>query len=250
MSARFAIGTWLVLAQVIAGLCVSGQAMASAYEVGDTDIGTGWKAKVQIGIFRAGDELARTHPELEVGFGFADSLELAASTGYGRIETEGGLRRYGRHDTRMALKWRVRQERPGIIGIALEPEVILPTGDRSAGTGGEGVQLGLPLRLSRFFGQGRLSGQLAYVHAFVDDRRTVSLGALYEQEVIAGLWVGVEVLRDHGLDEYGGQEGRAAIGLRWQHSEQLMLFGALGEALHPDDAEASSSARFGIEYVF
>ncbi len=248
MSNQFITGLWRVLAA--AALAASGPAMASAYEVGDTDIGTGWKVKMQVGRFRAGDALGWTHPEFEIGWGLTDSLELAAGTGYGRMETVGGPRRYGHHDTRLTLKWGLRQESPGRIGIAFEPDLTLPTGDREAGTGEDGVQMGLPLRLSRSFGPGRLTGQLAYLRAFADDGRTLSLGALYEHEVAAGLWAGVEILRDRGLDEYGGWERRAAIGLRWQCSEQLMLFGALGKGRYPDKAEASSSARIGIEYVF
>lgn len=248
MSNRFITAPGRVLAPAIAVAVLAGAdpVLASPYEVGDTDIGTGWKVKVQVARFRAGDMLGWTHPELEVGRGLTESLEIAAGTGYGRIETEGGPRRYGHQDVRVALKWRLRQASPGSIGIAFEPDLTLPTGDRAAGTGGEDVQLALPVRLSRSFGPGRLTGQLAYRHAFADDGRTLSMGALYEHEVAAGLWAGVEVLHDRDLGTDGGRERRAAIGLRWQRSEQLMLFGALGKGRHPDDAEASSSARIGI----
>ena len=249
MSRRF-IAVLLAPVLGVAALVGAGPAMASAYEVGDTDIGAGWKVKLQVARLRSGDELGWSHPELVVGWGFADSLELAVGTGYGRVEAAGGPRRHGHHDARVALKWGIRQESPGTVGIAFEPDVTLPTGDRAAGTGGDGVELALPLRASRSFGRGRLTAQFAYLHAFADDERMLSLGVLYEHEVMAGLWAGAEVLHDHGLGEQRDRERRMAIGLRWQRSERLMLFGGYGKGLYPGDAEDSSSARIGIEYVF
>lgn len=250
MSRRFVTSVLMMHAPGLAALTAPGPAMASAYEVGDTDIGAGWKVKLQVARLRSGDELGWSHPELEVGWGFADSLELAVGTGYGRIETTGGPRRHGHHDARVALKWGIRQESPGTVGIAFEPDVTLPTGDRAAGTGGDGVELALPMRISQSFGRGRLTALFAYLHAFADDARMLSLGVLYEHEVATGLWAGAEVLHDHGLGEQDDRERRMAVGLRWQRSERWMLFGGYGKGLYPGDAGDSSSARIGIEYVF
>jgi hypothetical protein len=122
----------MAIASTLAVSIVPDRADASAFEVGDTDVGKGLKLKAESVRLRSGDDVAWTHPALEAGWGFADRFELAVGAGYGIAEFHDGRRHHGSHDLRLALKWKLRQESAMSMGLALEPELVLPTGDGMA----------------------------------------------------------------------------------------------------------------------
>ena len=148
----------MAIAAILAAAILPDNVAASPFEVGDTDIGSGLKLKAESVYLRSGDDVAWTRPALETGWGFADHFELAVGSGYGIAEFQHGRRHHGSHDLRLALKWRLRQESDTSLGVALEPELTLPTGDRGAGMSEDDTLLALPLRASRSFGRGRLTG--------------------------------------------------------------------------------------------
>lgn len=240
----------LALALILAVSTIPGHADASAFEVGDTDIGSGWKMKAESVRLRSGDDLIWMRPALEVGWGFADHLELAVGSGYGVAEFRDGWRHHGSQDLRLALKWGIRKESETSIGMALEPELILPTGDRSAGMSGEDTLLSLPLRVSRSWGRGRFTAQVAWLHASRAGESAWSTGALYEYEVAPDLWLGAEALHDAALGDDAQVFQRGALGLRWQSQGSWMLFGGYGRSWRHGGNGTQKLARFGLEYVF
>lgn len=240
----------MVLAAILAVSIVPTQAGASAFEVGDTDIGNGLKLKAESVRLHSGDEVAWTQPALEVGWGFAERFELAVGSGYGISEFLDGRRHHGSHDLRLALKWRLRQESARTLGLALEPELILPTGDSGAGMSEDDKLLALPLRVSRSFGRGRLIGQVAWLHALQAGDSGWSAGVLYEYEVIRNLWLGAEALHETARGDDGQVSQRGSLGFRWQSQESWMIFGGYGRSWRHDRDGAQTSVRLGVEYVF
>jgi len=243
-------GNAMALAAILAASIAPDHVDASAFEVGDTDVGSGLKLKAESVRSRGGDHVAWTRPALEAGWGFADHFELAVGTGYGITESRGEQRRHGSHDLRLALKWRLRQESDTSFGVALEPELTLPTGDRGAGMGGEDTLLALPLRVSRSSGRGRLTGQIAWLRASRAEESAWSAGALYEYEVAPNLWLGAEALHDAALAGDAQVFQRGSLGFRWQSQGAWMLFGGYGRSWRHGGNGAQASARLGIEYVF
>ena len=239
-----------IASSILIALIVPGHADASAFEVGDTDVGSGLKLKAESVRLRSGDDVAWTRPALEAGWGFADDFELALGSGYGIAEHRDGQRHYGSHDLRLALKWRLRQESATSLGIVLEPELTLPTGDRVAGMSGDDTLLALPLRVSRSFGRGRLTGQVAWLHASRAGESAWSAAALYEYEVAPDLWLGAEALHDAALGDDGQVFQRGSLGFRWQSQGAWMLFGGYGRSWRHGGDGTHSSVRMGIEYVF
>lgn len=237
------------IAAILAISAVPDHADASAYEVGDTDTGTGLKLKAESMRLRSGDEVAWTRPALEAGWGFAERFELAVGSGYGVSELRDGRRHHGSHDLRLALKWRVQHESTTSPGIALEPELIVPTGDRGAGMSGDDTLLALPLRVSRSFGRGRLTGQVAWLHAWRAGESAWSAGALYEYEVVRNLWLGAEALHDAALEDDRQVFQRGSLGFRWQSQGAWMVFGGYGRSWRHGGEGAQTSVRLGIEYV-
>ena len=240
----------MAVAAILAALIVPSQADASSFEVGDTDIGSGFKLKAESVRLRSGGDVVWMHPALEAGWGFADRFELAVGGGYGIAEFRDGRRHHGSHDLRLALKWRLRPESATSFGIALEPELILPTGDRGAGMSGDDTLLALPLRVSRSFGRGRLTGQVAWLHASRAGESAWSAGALYEHEVARNLWLGAEALHDSAMGDDGQVSQRGGFGFRWQSPGAWMLFGGHGRSWRHGGDGTEAWVRLGIEYVF
>ncbi len=240
----------MVVAAILAVYIVPSQADASAFEIGDTDTGTGLKLKAESMRLRAGDDVAWTRPALEAGWGFAEHFELIVGSGYGISELRDGRRHHGSHDLRLALKWRLQQESATSLSVALEPELILPTGDRGAGMSEDDKLLALPLRASRTFGRGRLTGQVAWLHALGAGESGWSAGLLYEYEVVRNLWLGAEALHETALGDDGQVSQRGSLGFRWQSQEAWMIFGGYGRSWRHDRDDAQTSVRLGVEYVF
>lgn len=240
----------MAVAAILAASIVAGRAEASAFEVGDTDVGSGLKLKAESVHLRSGDDVAWTRPALEAGWGFADHFELVVGSGYGIAEFRDGRRHHGSHDLWLGLKWRLRQESAMSVGMALEPELVLPTGDRGAGMSGEDTLLALPLRVSRPFGRGRLTGQVSWLHASRAGDSAWSAGALYEYEAARNLWLGAEVLHDSALGQDGRVSQRGSLGFRWQSQGAWMLFGGYGRSWRHGGDGTQASVRLGVEYVF
>lgn len=243
-------GNAMAIAAILAASIVPDRVDASAFEVGDTDVGNGLKLKVESVRVRSGNDVTWTRPALEAGFGFADHFELAVGSGYGITKFRDEQRRHGSHDLRLALKWRLRQESDASLGLALEPEVTLPTGDRSAGTSGDDTLLALPLRVSRSSGRGRWTAQVAWLHASQAGESAWSAGALYEYEIAPSLWLGAEALHDAALGDDGQAFQRGSVGFRWQSQGAWMLFGGYGRSGRHGGNGTQASVRLGIEYVF
>lgn len=240
----------IAVAAILTASIVPGHADASSFEVGDTDVGSGLKLKAESVRLRSGNDVAWTRPALEAGWGFADQFELTVSSGYGIAELRDGRRHHGSHDLRLALKWRLRQESDTSLGVALEPELTLPTGDRGAGISGDDTLLALPLRVSRSFGRGRLTGQVAWLHASRAGESAWSTGALYEYEVARDLWLGAEALHDAAMGDDGQVSQHGSLGFRWQSQGAWMLFGGYGRSWRHGGDGTQTLVRMGIEYVF
>jgi hypothetical protein len=227
-----------------------GTAFADPFEVGTTDTGDGWSLEVQSMRSRSGDEVIRTHPALALTWGFGERFELALGSGYGIAEFQGGQHRHGSHDLELAFKWMLRRETDTSAGIAIEPGLTLPTGDRAAGMSEGDTVLELPLRVSRLVGNGRVTGQVAWLHAGRSGKAAWTAGVLYEHEVARSLWLGAEVLHEQALDDGVDASGRGSVGFRWQAHAQWEVSGGYGRSWRHGAGEKQSSLRLGIELQF
>lgn len=240
----------IVAASILALVVVPSRADASAFEVGDTDVEAGFNLSAEYIRLRSGDDITWARPALEAGWGFAEHFELAVGSGYGIAEFRDARRYHGSHDLWLALKWRLREESATSLGMALEPELILPTGDQGSGMSENDTLLALPLRVSRSFGRGRLTGQLTWLHSSRSGESAWSGGVLYEHEVAANLWLGAEALHDTALEDHGHLPQRGTLGFRWQLQEAWMIFGGYGRSWRHGKGDAQTSVRLGIEYAF
>lgn len=227
-----------------------GTAFADPFEVGATDTEDGWSLEVESVRLRSGDEVIRTHPAVTLTWGFGERFELALGSGYGSAEFQRGQRDHGSHDIELAFKWMLRRESDTSAGIAIEPGLNLPTGDRTAGMSEGDTVLELPLRVSGSFGHGRVSGQIAWLRAKRSGKSAWNAGVLYEHEVGRNLWLGAEALHEQGLDDGTGASQRGSVGFRWQPHGQWEMFGGYGRSWRHGAGEMQSSVRVGMEFQF
>lgn len=148
---------------------------------------------------------------------------------------------------KLALKWELPDVLPASLDWAVEPEIVLPTGSRSAGIGGEGTDIAVPLRVSRQQERMLATAQLAWVKTPGEDAGW-SAGALVECEPAPALWLGQELLHEAP----GPTEAfrRGSLGFRREHSPRLLVFGALGRSWRRSADDEEHSVRFGFEYAF
>lgn len=227
-----------------------GSAFADPFETGTTDTGDGWSLEVESVRLRSGDEVIRTHPALALTWGFGERFELALGSGYGIAEFRSGQRRHGSHDLELAFKWMLRRESDTSVGIAIEPGLSLPTGDRAAGMSEGDAVLELPLRVSGSFGHGRVTGQGTWLRARRSGKSAWSVGVLYEHEVARNLWLGAEALHEQDLDEGAGASRRGSVGFRWQPHGRWEVSGGYGRSWRHGAGELQSSVRLGMEFQF
>ncbi|MGH8026796.1 MAG: hypothetical protein ACREO0_08710 [Pseudoxanthomonas sp.] len=227
-----------------------GTAFADPFEIGGTDTEDGWSLEVESVRLRSGDEVVRTHPALALTWGFGERFELALGSGYGIAEFRRGQRRHGSHDLELAFKWTLRPESDTSAGIAIEPELSLPTGDGTAGMSEGDTLLELPLRVSRSFGHGSVTGQGSWLRARRSGKSAWSAGVLYEHQMARNLWLGAEALHEQSLDDGADASQRGSVGLHWQPHGQWEVFGGYRRSWRHGAGDVQSSVRLGMEFQF
>ncbi|PZQ33029.1 MAG: hypothetical protein DI562_02420 [Stenotrophomonas acidaminiphila] len=227
-----------------------GTAFAGPFEVGDTDTEDGWSLEVESMRVRSGNHVSRTHPAIGLTWGFGERFELAFGSGYGISAFDNERRRHGAHDLELAFKWALREASDTSAGIAVEPALSLPTGDRGAGMSEEEAVLELPIRLSRMVGRGRWTGQAAWSTAMRSEEAAWSVGVLYERPVTRTVALGAEVIHEQVVDDAAGAVQRGNVGVSWAPHRQWEVSGRFGRSWRHPAGERQASIRIGIEYRF
>lgn len=227
-----------------------GSALAGTFEVGDTDTEDGWSLEVESVRVRSGDHVLRTHPAIELAWGFGGRFELTLGSGYGISGSGRRQRRHGGQDLALALKWALRKESDTSVGIAIEPALSLPTGDRGAGMSESEAVLEVPVRLSRTVGRGRWTGQAAWSRAMRSGDTGWITGVLYERQLTRTFTLGAEAIHEEAADGAGSTSQRGNVGVSWKPHRQWEVFGGVGKSWRHAPGEGQSSIRFGIKYQF
>jgi hypothetical protein len=227
-----------------------GTAFAGPFEVGDTETEDGWSLEVESVRVRSGDHVSRQHPAVELTWGFGERFELALGSGYGISAFGQQQRRHGGHDLELALTWALREESDTAVGIAIEPGLSLPTGDRGAGMSEGEAVLEVPVRLSRTIGRGRWIGQAAWSRALRSHETAWSAGVLYERPLTRTFTLGAEAIHEQVADDAATAIQRGNLGVSWTPHRQWEFSGRVGRSWRHPAGEDQASIRFGIEYQF
>jgi hypothetical protein len=227
-----------------------GTAFAGPFEVGDTDTEDGWSLEVESVRVRSGDHVSRTHPAIGLTWGFGERFELSLGSGYGISAFDKGQRRHGAHDLELAFKWALREASDAAMGIAIEPGVSLPTGDRDAGLSEDEAVLEVPVRFSRTVGQGSWTGQAAWSRAMRSHETAWSVGVAYERPLTRTLMLGAEAIHEQVADDAASALQRGNLGVSWTPHPQWEVSGRVGRSWRHAAGERQTSFRFGIEYRF
>lgn len=227
-------------------------AWCGSYEIGDADVVKTFKIDGLVTYERTGGIQVWRRPALSFGMGLTDTIELNMGSGYGIVSPRHGDHRSGIHDAFVALKWRLGDEDPSgrRPAFAIEPEVVLPTGNRHAGMSDGVTSLVLPARVSKHYGNVRLTWQVSYSHVLSRSEDVLSYGLLYEYVMSSQLSVGMEVLNDVPLHAAGNRHWHGNAGVRWNPVANIEVHGLLGRAWQPPGGDTSTIARMGVEYQF
>lgn len=153
-------------------------------------------------------------PKLAAAFPVNERLELEASTGYRKVERD-GVAHEGLGDSALKFKWRVADETPRGVAVALIPELSLPTGDEDRGLGSGHAGLVVPMVVEKHLGTVTLAGQLGYGRSFDgEDEGYVPLGVLVMVKLLDTFRLGMELAGEARADHFSDCELSTNVGLQ------------------------------------
>lgn len=228
---------------------VCGNATAGPYETGSTSTAKGLKIKSNVQLKRSPGKDSWVLPKLGIGGPLADNLELSVGTGYGRVDRDNGRDSSGMRDLSVGMKWRLLDENGNRPALAIEPQLSLPTGDRSSGIGKGAYALELPVRASRTFDQLRLTGQVSMQRTFGRDADQLGTGILLEY-IPASRWsCGIELVADAPREDLGARHLRLNIGTKQKIGRHWQWQGLVGRSLDNPQGDRTSTFKMALEYL-
>jgi hypothetical protein len=228
-------------------------AQAGIFETSSPDPSTRLKTEPQLGWKDDGSKTTWAMPSLSVDLPLQPGLHANVSSGYGRVESDGGDRaREGLADSKAGFKWRFYENRAALSRLALgvEPKLGIPTADDGSGLGANCWKLALPLLAAYEAGRLRLEGQLGYTHAFGGQDDDILLGALALVTVTPRLKLGGEIVEDSPADDIHRRQVRANLGLKYRLMRDLELHGLAGRSIDNHRGDTVEQARMILQMLF
>lgn len=234
------------LAAALAGAPVT--AVAFPYETADADVAAGLEVT---GLVEAeqGREGRQTAPALDLTWALRPQvLELAITTGAAQISPAVGGARRGMDDTEVAAKWKFRDGGEGGLSLAVEPAMVVPTGDGD-GLGGEQWRYALPLIVQMRRGPMTYYANVAWSDRIGGGDGEVSAGLVAERGIGERLSLGVELAGAAPAGDW--RQGRldANLGFRLKLAEELELQALVGRSLNGRREGPVTLMRVGLQYA-
>jgi hypothetical protein len=176
-------------------------------------------------------------PKLAAAFPVNDRLEFEASTGYRKVEQDQATHE-GLGDSALKFKWRVVDETPRGVAVALIPELSLPTGDEDRGLGSGHAALAVPVVIEKHLGSVTLAGELGYGRSFDgEDEGYVPLGVLVMVKPLDTLRLGMELAGEAPADHFSDCELSTNVGFKWNVTRQVEVQGLVGRTVRSPNSD-------------
>ena len=186
-------------------------------------------------------------PKLALAFPVAERLEFEVATEYRKVERD-GVAQEGFGDSSLELKWRVVDETPQGVAVAMVPELSLPTGSESRGLGSGHAELVVPVVVEKRLGRVTLSGELGYGHSFEDgDGDVIPLGLLVTAQPSDTLKVGMEIAGEAPADHFSDCELNTNVGFKWKATRNLEIHGLVGRTVRSPDSDPTTRFKLVAE---
>ncbi len=185
---------------------------------------------------------------LKLGRGVAENLDVEIELRYLRESADGTVLK-GPGDTSLAAKWRFTT--PMHVSLVLKPELLLPTGDETSGSGPADTRWGATLAAAYEAAPFELIANLGYLRNRNDRGERESLS----YQSIALLFAATEKLkliadlvRATDPDPQGGHTRVLVAGITYEFSERLEVGLGVQEGLN--DAADDRAVRLGVKLRF
>jgi hypothetical protein len=186
-------------------------------------------------------------PKLTVAFPVAERLEFEVATEYRKVSRDGAAHE-GLGDSSLELKWRVVDETPHGLAVAVVPELSLPTGSESRGLGSGHAALVVPVVVEKRLMRLTLSGELGYGRSLGDgDEAFVPLGLLVTAKPRDTLKVGMEIAGEAPASHFSDCELSANVGFKWKATRRLEIHGLVGRTVRSPDSDPTTRFKLVAE---
>ena len=226
-------------------------AQASPFVVSSTEPAETVELKTSIEVKTRHDDDTWSAPKMELAIPIAPDVELSFSSSYRTLRLQGEAERAGLGDSGIASKWKLVHEAPGRHpAIAIEPELVLPTGDERDDLGDGHYGFVFPVIVGATFGRVGLSGQATYQHSFSPDGDEVELAVLTTLKATPDVKLGVELAASAPADDTSATDFSMDLGFKWGMTEAFELQGIAGTSLHTAEPGHITRYRLVGEYHF
>ena len=186
-------------------------------------------------------------PKLALALPVTERIEFEVATEYRKVELD-GVAHEGLGDSTLELKWRVVDETPNGVAVALIPELSLPTGSESRGLGSGHAELVVPVVVEKRLGRMTISGELGYGRSFDDgDDGYVPLGVLVTVTPRETLKVGMEIAGEAPADHFSDCELSTNVGFKWKATRSVEIHGLVGRTVHSPDSDPTTRFKLVAE---
>lgn len=239
-----------IAAAMLAAL--SGAAWSSPFEVSSPNVDGRHELKLEYKLENASTGSREQRPKLAIKVPASADLEFGIKESWRRAHDDGEPAHQGWGDVELSAKWTLLRENAASrrIGIAVEPELKLPTGDARRHLGAETTQLRLPLIVGRRLGRYGLYSEFGYAHRFGTDDDTLSGGQLLMVACSHTLKLGAEIVATAPRHATGRYAVATDIGAKWSPDPALELQGLIGRSLHTPDDSAVTTLKLAAEWKY
>lgn len=225
-------------------ICIA-TATASPFTVSSPSATAAPKIKIGSELKDTEGKETRTLPNLEYKVPVAPSLDFAAELPYKSVSRSGHATETGIGDVKFKSKWNFFDAQN--LGLAIEPVLLLPTGNDRRGLGNGDAAFELPLILGYQTNDWELGSELGYTHIRHQDKETAYLGVLALRRVTQTLRVGAELIAESPQAEMQQFDTSANVGLQWKLAHDIELEALAGRTLHTVDHAPVNKFKLAVE---
>ena len=229
-----------------AALMGPGPSSASPFQVDSTGTAEEVELKSTLEYRDSSSKETWIAPKLAVTFPVTERLEFEVATGYRQVERD-GVTHEGLGDSTLELKWRVVDETPSGVALAVIPELSLPTGSESRGLGAGDAVLVVPMVVEKHLGSVTLAGEVGYGRSFEGGEDFVPVGVLITVQPRDALKLGVEIAGEAPADQFSDCELSANAGFKWKAAPRVEIHGLAGRSVRSPDSAPTTRFKLVAE---
>jgi hypothetical protein len=198
----------------------------------------GWEINVPFTLEHTRGETDMETPLFDINYGTPavfglPRVQLELDIPVEVVSRNGGSTDAGLGDILLGVKWPFLEEKGWRPLVAIYPQVLLPTGERSRGLGARGAAYILPVVAEKNWGKWSAYGNVGYVVQTANDQRNYWYeGVSINREINERLELGGEIVENALPPPEGYSNLAFNLGGTWKLSEHFNLLFSAGRSIH------------------